>query len=66
MFEQSNILWNIKLIATLEKPNSGTIQYFGERLNRQGVRDLIGYIPQDIALFEHMTVNENITVNIIT
>lgn len=50
----------LQLIAMLEKPNSGDIQYFGERLNKQRVRDLIGYIPQDIALFEHMTVNENI------
>lgn len=50
----------LRLIATLEKPNSGSIQYFGERLNKQSVRHLIGYIPQDIALFEHMRVNENI------
>ncbi|MBF7020065.1 ABC transporter ATP-binding protein [Staphylococcus sp. 18_1_E_LY] len=50
----------LRLIATLENPNSGTIQYFGEHLNKQSVRHLIGYIPQDIALFEHMTVNENI------
>lgn len=50
----------LQLIATLEKPNSGTIQYFGAHLNKQAVRDLIGYIPQDIALFEHMTVHENI------
>lgn len=50
----------LRLIATLEKPNSGTIQYFGECLNKQSVRHLIGYIPQDIALFKHMTVNENI------
>ncbi|MCC5362062.1 ATP-binding cassette domain-containing protein, partial [Staphylococcus aureus] len=39
---------------------SGSIQYFNQTLTKRHIRDMVGYVPQDIALFEHMTVNENI------
>lgn len=50
----------LNLISSLEQPNSGTIKYFDKTLTTKAIRQLIGYIPQDIALFEHMTVDENI------
>lgn len=50
----------LRMIASLEEPTSGDIFYFGKKLNNRQIKNKIGYIPQDIALFEHMTVNENI------
>lgn len=50
----------LRMITALEKTNSGKIYYFGKILTKRQVREEIGYIPQEIALFEHMTVNENI------
>ena len=48
------------MIAGIEKANDGTINYFGEKWNQRQIQNHIGYVPQDIALFEHMTVAENI------
>ncbi len=50
----------LRLIAGIEKVDSGSIHYFNQTLTKRHIRDMVGYVPQDIALFEHMTVNENI------
>lgn len=50
----------LRMIAGLEQSTKGEIRYFGEQLSKKQRQDKIGYVPQDIALFEHMTVNENI------
>ena len=50
----------LRMIAGLEQLTKGEIRYFGEQLSKKQRQDKIGYVPQDIALFEHMTVNENI------
>lgn len=50
----------LRMITALENPDSGDIRYFGKKLSNKKIKEIIGYIPQDIALFEHMTVNENI------
>ena len=50
----------LRLIAGIEKVDAGSIQYFGKALTKRQIRQLVGYVPQDIALFEHMTVIENI------
>jgi len=50
----------LRIITALETADSSTIRYFGEVLSNRDIKGKIGYIPQDIALFEHMTVNENI------
>lgn len=50
----------LRMIAGLEQLTKGEIRYFGEQLSKKQKQDKIGYVPQDIALFEHMTVNENI------
>lgn len=50
----------LRMIAGIEKANDGTINYFGEKWNQRQIQNHIGYVPQDIALFEHMTVAENI------
>ncbi|PTJ43841.1 ATP-binding cassette domain-containing protein, partial [Mammaliicoccus sciuri] len=45
----------LRMITALENPDSGDIRYFGKKLNNKKIKEIIGYIPQDIALFEHMT-----------
>ncbi|WP_414050735.1 ABC transporter ATP-binding protein [Macrococcus animalis] len=50
----------LRMIAKLESPNSGDIKYFGTVLLSKDLKERLGYIPQDIALFEHMSVRENI------
>ncbi|TQR90270.1 ABC transporter ATP-binding protein [Staphylococcus saprophyticus] len=50
----------LRMISGLEQLTKGEIRYFGEQLSKKQRQDKIGYVPQDIALFEHMTVNENI------
>ena len=50
----------LRMIAGIEKANNGSITYFGEKWNQRQIQNHIGYVPQDIALFEHMTVAENI------
>ncbi|WP_414045214.1 ABC transporter ATP-binding protein [Macrococcus equi] len=50
----------LRMIAKLDTQDAGEIKYFGKTLSTKALRDTLGYIPQDIALFEHMTVAENI------
>src|ERR1700760_4653359 len=45
----------LEIIASLRKPNSGRVQLNDEPTFR------VGYVPQDLALFPHMTVRENIS-----
>ncbi|PTF06724.1 ABC transporter ATP-binding protein [Staphylococcus cohnii] len=50
----------LRMLSGLEKPDQGEITYFGKKLSKKQLQAMIGYVPQDIALFEHMTVAENI------
>nr|WP_102027905.1 ABC transporter ATP-binding protein [Salirhabdus sp. Marseille-P4669] len=53
----------LKLIATVLKPDQGTI-FYNETPYGKAIRDIrqhIGYIPQDIALFEDLTVKDQIS-----
>ena len=50
----------LRLIAGIENADEGRIQYFNQYISRRRIRHIVGYVPQDIALFEHMTVMENI------
>lgn len=51
----------LALLATLSSPKSGKIRIKGYELPKQKkqVRELIGYVPQDVALWNHLTVKEN-------
>jgi ABC-2 type transport system ATP-binding protein len=51
----------LKIIATLEQASSGDVELFeqGYAKNRKAVRKYIGYVPQDIAIWEELTVAEN-------
>ena len=50
----------LRLIAGIENADEGRIQYFNQYISRRRIRHIVGYVPQDITLFEHMTVMENI------
>lgn len=51
----------LRLLATIDKPNSGTISLHDLSFdkNRNAIRKSIGYVPQDIAIWEELTVKEN-------
>lgn len=51
----------LNILATLLKPKRGTITYDGLNYGskKRVIRKRIGYVPQDIALWEDLTVREN-------
>ncbi len=57
----------LELVAGLRKPDEGTIELDGVNLAEGSARIFvppreraIGYVPQDLALFPHLTVRQNI------
>jgi molybdate transport system ATP-binding protein len=51
----------LEIIAGLRKPRSGTIEWNGRRISDLPPRlRRIGYVPQDDALFPHLSVRQNI------
>lgn len=52
----------ISILATVLQPSSGNIRINGLDLKKQTkqVRQLIGFVPQDIALWDEFTVKENL------
>lgn len=51
----------LTILATLQKPNSGTITLNGQQYekNLKNIRKQIGFVPQDIAIWDEFTVEEN-------
>lgn len=53
----------LKMVNRLYEPDSGEILFFGEsvrRLDATELRRKIGYVIQQVGLFPHMTIGENI------
>ncbi|WP_151702771.1 sulfate/molybdate ABC transporter ATP-binding protein [Nitrincola alkalilacustris] len=51
----------LRIIAGLEQPDSGRIEFYGEDATHQHVSDRgVGFVFQHYALFKHMTVYENV------
>ena len=53
----------MKLVNRLEEPTDGTVYYDGtdvQDLPATELRRQVGYVIQDIGLFDHMTVGENV------
>ena len=51
----------LRIIAGLETPDSGTIEFHGEDVSNHDVRDRnVGFVLQHYALFRHMTVFDNV------
>ncbi len=52
----------LNVIAGLEKVSSGSIIYDCKEENDQTIKDSIGYVFQDVNLFDSLTVMENINI----
>ena len=53
----------LKMVNRLIEPTSGTIEYYGEDISKQDpvmLRRKIGYVIQQVGLFPHMTIHQNI------
>ena len=52
----------VSMIATLIKPDAGTILYNGEDISRHpdAIRGRMGFVPQEIALYESLTGLDNL------
>ena len=51
----------LRIIAGLETPDTGSIQFHGEDVSGHDVRDRnVGFVFQHYALFRHMTVFDNV------
>ncbi len=50
----------LKMIAGIEKTSSGDILFDGVQMTMKQRQQSISYVPQEIALWEHLTLEENI------
>jgi ABC-2 type transport system ATP-binding protein len=52
----------LNILCGLSRPTEGSISIFGMtfRDNHKDIRGLLGYIPQETALYEHLTAEENL------
>ncbi len=52
----------LSILTTTVKPSKGTVMMKGLDIHKQTkqVRQMIGYVPQDIALWDELTVKENL------
>ncbi|MBR4345225.1 MAG: ABC transporter ATP-binding protein [Lachnospiraceae bacterium] len=52
----------VSMIATLQKPDSGEILFNGTNIvkNPDAIRSKLGYVPQDIALYEQLSGMDNL------
>lgn len=60
----------LRLMATEEAPTTGTVSLFGYDLSTvspatlRSIRQLLGYVPQDVRLIPDMTVADNIALSL--
>jgi len=50
----------IRILCSILKPDKGVASVFGRRLPAKGLAGLIGYMPQELALYPDLTVHQNI------
>lgn len=50
----------IRCLAGRTRPSGGTIQLLGQPIDSSGVRDQLGIVPQEIALYGDLTTTENL------
>ncbi|MEL6107503.1 MAG: ABC transporter ATP-binding protein [Planctomycetota bacterium] len=50
----------IRALAGRSRPTAGKIEVFGQPIGAAGVRDALGLVPQDIALYGDLTTRENL------
>jgi len=51
----------IKMLCGLLRPTSGIVKVFGRKLPCKSIMNLIGYMPQDTAVYLENTVHENMS-----
>lgn len=50
----------ISILATIIKPTKGNISYYHQNIKcNENIKDMIGYVPQDIALYEELSIKDN-------
>src|SRR4051812_44794957 len=60
----------LRLLATEEGPTSGSVSLFGYGLHSvspttlRAIRQMIGYVPQDIRLIPDLTVLDNVALSL--
>ena len=52
----------LSLLATIQKPQAGNIYFYGKDISKEkrSYRRQIGYVPQEIALFEELSGKDNL------
>lgn len=50
----------IRCLSGRTRPSSGTIELLGQPIEASGVRDQLGIVPQEIALYGDLTTTENL------
>lgn len=51
----------ISILSTIIKPTSGDVSYYlKDKLYDDDIKKIIGYVPQDIALYEELTIKDNL------
>lgn len=52
----------LSILATIKKPTAGTISICGRSMDKhkKEIRQLIGYVPQDVTLLNDLSVKENL------
>jgi ABC-2 type transport system ATP-binding protein len=55
---------SISMFVGLIQPTKGTLKILNYEIPKQSklIHDRIGYVPQNIVIFEHLTVNENLSL----
>ena len=52
----------IRCLAGRTRPDGGQIRMLGQPIGSGGVRDFLGVVPQEIAVYSDLTTRENLTV----
>ncbi len=50
----------IRCLSGRAQPDSGTIEFLGQRVQRNSPRHMLGLVPQEIALYVDLTTRENL------
>lgn len=50
----------ISAISGLLKPTTGSISIFGHQPNSRQAKKIVGFVPQDLALYDSLTARENL------
>lgn len=51
----------ISILATIIKPTKGNVSYYvDDELYSGDIKDVIGYVPQEIAFYEELTIKDNL------